>query len=235
MLPPPPALTDTPGDILVMPGCPTQLGSAATLVIAPGARTLAVSRNTMNGCDQLTYLVDVASGAAHLLDGSAGRHAAFTPDGASLVTSAPDGAILIWDVAARTHRRIDAHVPHPHGAAVSADGKHVAITGEGALALADLGATTARVLDLEDPNLHGAWFDDAGRSLIVATDDGAWSWDLASGEHRGLAIGLPLALHAGADQLDVVAGGRVWRIRDDLPRAPAELARRLAALGYRLP
>ena len=91
------------------------------------------------------------------------------------------------------------------------------------------------MLDVEDPDLLGAWFDDAGRTLVIATDDGAWVWDLASGEHRGLAIGLPLAIRATADELDAVADGRVWRIRDDLPRTTDALARRLISLGYALP
>jgi hypothetical protein len=138
-------------------------------------------------------------------------------------------------VATRASRRIDAHVAHPHGAAVSRDGRRVAISGEGAVALADLDAPAARMLDVEDPDLLGVGFDDADRTLVVATDDGVWIWDLASGEHRGLGIGLPLAIHAGADELAAIAGGRVWRIRDDLPRTPADLARRLAALGYALP
>jgi WD40 repeat protein len=234
-LPPPPPLTDTPGEVIVMPTCGAPAGTTSSLVIPPRGRTLAIARETMSQCDQLTYLVDVDAGAAALLDGADGRRAAFSPDGGALLTSAPDGELRVWDVASRKARTIDAHLVHPLGAAVSADGAWLAATGEGAVALAHTTDAVARVLEVDEPELAGAWLDRTGATLVAGAASGAWIWDLASGERRHLGIGAPLAIHVGDDELDAVAEGRVWRIRDDLPRAPADLARRLAALGYTLP
>jgi WD40 repeat protein len=192
----------------------------------------------MNACDQLTYLVDVDAARATLLDGARGRHPAFTPDARALVTSAADGALLVWDLAASPARasRIDAHLLHPHAATVSADGAWIAVTGEGAVALARAHDTSARTLESDEGELLGASFDAHATALVVAGESGAWIWDLASGERRHVDVGLPLAIRPRDDgELDLIASDRRWHLRDDLPRTPAELGARLTALGYTLP
>ncbi|HTJ44447.1 MAG TPA: serine/threonine-protein kinase [Kofleriaceae bacterium] len=232
-LPPLPQLTDTPGDILVMPGCPVLDGAAPAIAVDRATKKLAVARDWLNGCDQLTYLIDAGTDRAQLLEGARGRHPAFTPDG-RLVTSSADGAILVWDLASAKAQKIEAPLLHPHAAAVSPGGEWIAVSGEGAVALANAREKSARVLEAGEADLLGVWFDDEGKALIVGAESGVWIWDLASGERRHLAIGLPRALRA-QHELEIIAGDRAWRIRDDLPRTPADLSKKLTSLGYSLP
>ncbi len=92
--------------------------------LAPDGRTLALARHPR---DEQVTLLDLHSGARRTLSG---RHAgtvqdiAFSPDGATLMTSGAEGSTIVWNVATGDVReRLEAHAGPVFGPAFAPDGR----------------------------------------------------------------------------------------------------------------
>jgi WD40 repeat protein len=236
-LPPPPGSEDDPGE----PRFITQNRVEVCDEVAPRVEAaatgawVAVTRYDTGACDGTVFLVDVAGRKTEVLAGAAGE-VAFTADGARLATATPDGAVLIWDVAARTPRRVSALLPEPHAVRFLAGDRRLLVTAASGGAVLDVAAGTV-VHRWSSPDVaRGAWLSPDGEQLVVPIgDDAIRIVSIAIGEHRDLAVQRPpLAVVFDPDGLRVVTERSVWTVRDDLPRDPGALAAHLARLPYRL-
>ena len=124
-------------------------------------------------------------------------HAAFSPDGARVVTASADRTARVWD--AETGTSIGQPLRHEDdvvGAAFSPDGARVVTASADKTARvwdATTGAPIGKPLE-HDGKVNGAAFSPGGKRVVTASDDHtARVWDAAT----GAPIGQPLR-HAGA-------------------------------------
>jgi WD40 repeat protein len=116
------------------------------------------------------------------------QSAAFTPDGASLLSSGRDGTIRRWDLA-RGEGRVIGHVDGvAMRLALSPDGRTAVTSGQDRLARAwDLASGTSRVLGAHKSDAYYVFFLDPSRVLVASFDD-AVVYDLAAGTTRALPL-----------------------------------------------
>ena len=153
--------------------------------------------------------------------------AAFSPDGALVVTAGADGTAQIWDVdSAARHGP-----PLRHGAAVAAvafspNGRRVVTAGaDGKALLWDVGTATQTLL-LRGPALTDAAFSPDGKLVVVARTGGAQIVDVETATRRGSALPHPGVVNAAAfspdGKLVVTASAngtaRIWDVKTGAQR-----------------
>jgi WD40 repeat protein len=141
--------------------------------------------------------------------------AAFTPDGATLVTAGEDAAPIEWDVATRAPHRLNKAKGPYRAMAMSPDGDHVATGPEARLWSLRVGSS--RELDAGGATIRALAYAPAGDLLV----GGAWSGALVAWDGAGNRLAtietLPVtALAFSPDGTRLAVGGlsqaRVYRI-----------------------
>jgi WD40 repeat protein/type II secretory pathway predicted ATPase ExeA len=111
-------------------------------------------------------------------------YSAYSPDGATIVTTGSDGTARLWDASSGEERLVlTGHSGEVFGASFNGDGTVVATAGSDG---------TVRLWNVHDGTpirtfLHGsaaiaASFSDDGRLAVAADNPDAYVWDLATGE-----------------------------------------------------
>jgi WD40 repeat protein/serine/threonine protein kinase len=146
--------------------------------------------------DQTVRLWDTAAGKpSHVLREHKAivKYLAWSPDGRTLVSYGNDRALIWWDPAEGRMRRTQS-VSSPGALAWSPDGKTLAAGYYPGVRLLD-GETAAFLRDLKPvPNsaeTDGLSWSPDGKTLLMADQRGVQVLDVASGQPRGVLVGLP--------------------------------------------
>jgi len=176
-------------------------------------------------------VVELRSGKVDRLPQSRGR-AAMSRDGRVAITGGSGKTHLVWDLAARRVRRSLPAADIARGVlGMSHDGRHAMILSEAGVDLVDLERGTHTPLRSASRPM-AAWFSPDGRSVLDTTP---MLWDVASGEGRPVLEGFDIGgFDITNDAVIAVSRQGIITIADDLPREPAALAKKLAAMPYRL-
>jgi hypothetical protein len=198
--------------------------------------------------DGTVSLVDLSRKTEIALPGSR-DWGQFSGDGHALVTGTADPAIdsYVWDVASARGHPIEGR-DELWFRAIARDGRRVAVQRRDAIVVVDVADGTQWILPRSKGSLQVV-FDDAGRRLIIGSNDNVTLWDIAAREGRVLlddaasavaeGRGLIVVPHRGVVQLTAIAAGQhaitvatrhgVFQFTDDLPFAPRELRATIAA------
>jgi len=190
-------------------------------------------RRAQIACGEHRCLVDLASGRVDTLAESVGR-GSMSDDGRVMVTGGVNGEYLVWDLdAVRVVRRFPA-VDAVYGLkGISRDGRRAVIKTEIGVDVIDLATGVRWPLRSDEPlDIDWVTFSPDSRSLL---DNRMMLWDADSGEGRKLAPQGPVhTIDLLDDKIIMVTVGAIEVVPDDLPREPALLAAKLAALPYYL-
>jgi WD40 repeat protein len=172
------------------------------LAFSPDGKTLAIA-----GLDSKIWLVDVATGAKHALEGHTDRanHVAFSPDGATLYSTSVDANVRVWDLATGGSRVLVGHKLNVEEVTASPDGRFLVSEGvDQTIRLWDLALGESRVLLGHDDHVLQLVFAPDSRSLVTIDTSGQTRvWDLPS----------PPQLVPTGGQIDEMAAddtGSVW-------------------------
>lgn len=171
---------------LRVPIGPGRDGSLYALAVSPDGKTVAVGGFTPHGKGHRLYLIDYpARRIAGTLDGHEKpvSFAAFSPDGARLVSTSEDRTARVWDVRKRSALRVlSGHEEAVYGAAWSPDGKSLLTAGwDGTARLWDSRTGEERkvlrhVEKAGYPVLSAAWSPDGRRLATGCWDETIRFW-----------------------------------------------------------
>jgi WD40 repeat protein len=118
--------------------------------------------------------------------GSAVRRAAWSPDGARIVTVSADMTARVWDAASgKELARLEDHYGDVYSAAWSPDGARIVTASKDKTARvwdAVSGKELARLEGHRGEVLSAAWSPDGARIVTASTDNTAWVWEVATGK-----------------------------------------------------
>jgi WD40 repeat protein/DNA-binding SARP family transcriptional activator len=152
-------------------------------------------------------------------DSLTARTAAYSPDGARLVTGGDNGVARVWDVTTRrTVAKLDAGHGPVYTARYSPQGQTIALGfGDGTLLLTDRSLARPRELLHKGAKVESVAFDRAGDRIAAALDDGTVHVLSPDGArpsvtlrgHRGAVLGVDISADGGR----VVGAGKDGSVR----------------------
>ena len=159
---------------------------------SPSGKLLATA-----GADGTIHIHEMESGNDRALPGheDAIYKMVFSRDESTLVSASDDQTARVWDLRTGSYRVLRGHDDDVYNAALSPDGSVVATASfDSSIRLWDLGGSQelstvlGRVDDLDD-----SWsiLTTDGDMVLTGTEDAGYSWDLATGERRGMRYDWP--------------------------------------------
>jgi RNA polymerase sigma factor (sigma-70 family) len=190
---------------------------AITLAFSMDGKTIAT------GVRNRIILSDVDSGKetarlslSNIRDGGGVMNLAFTPDGKTLVCSAEEARVIVWDLATRTERFVlDSRGWIGRSMALSPDGKTVALgTVYNVIRLWDVATGKEHFVEPEDHDapVHAVAYSPDGKLLATGGENQqVHLWDAASGRHRGQLQGQSAKALSFSPDGKYLAAGWMWK------------------------
>ncbi len=152
----------------------------STCALAPDGSTFAAGDTT-----GVTRIWNIQGALLHELHQHERVHTlAFSPSGASVVSSSADGTAVSWTVATGQQERVFTHVAGVSSAEFSSDGALVVTASRDRTAVVWDAHSGAKVMTLAGHagGVKRAVFSPDGRHVVTASEDAtAWLWDVATG------------------------------------------------------
>jgi len=182
-------------------------------------------------------LFETATGSMTPLPGS-DLVVAFATDGSKVACGRADRAgVIVHDLVTHRSRTISIRNIEVERLLFSPDSATLAVTTGTRLYLIDL--TTESVVGIDARvGKAGIAFDPTGTRLVFGAASGPTAgtalWDQVTRQHRMLTGAVASSIRFDGDTIELLTGRALITLRDDLPRAPYLIRKRLRALPYRL-